>query len=114
MTDDLVNQQQKAPHGWADTDTAHLIKLVVEGELKARIEKLEAELHLMKTSGIIEVAVRNPNVMEYMRHWEGRAEAAEAALEKQLKIAAAYEENEGDAPSRVSRFIYEMTGDPDA
>ena len=40
-------------------------------------DKLE-ELHLMKTAGIIEVAVRNPNVMEYVRHWEGRAEAAEA------------------------------------
>jgi hypothetical protein len=38
------------------------------------------ELHLMKTAGIIEVAVRNPNVMEYMRHWEDRAEKAEAEV----------------------------------
>jgi len=48
------------------------------------IAELEAELHLMKTSGIVEVAVRNPNVMEYMKHWEGRAEAAETALAKAI------------------------------
>lgn len=78
-----------------------------------RIEELEAELHLLKTSGIAEVAVRNQNVMEYMRHWEGRAEAAEAELEKQLKIAAANEESEGAASFRVSRFMYEMTGGKD-
>lgn len=50
--------------------------------------ELRAELHLMKTAGIIEVAVRNPSVSEYMDHWEGRATAAEAA------IAALREENE--------------------
>ena len=43
-------------------------------EAAARIEELEAELHLMKTSGIIEVAVRNPNAMEYMKHWEEDAD----------------------------------------
>ncbi len=53
---------------------------------KARIEALEAELHLMKTSGVAEVAVRNPSVMEYMKHWEGRAEAAEAKLAKAVKV----------------------------
>lgn len=42
--------------------------------------ELRAELHLMKTAGIIEVAVRNPSVADYMAHWEGRATAAEAAL----------------------------------
>ncbi len=30
--------------------------------------------------GVIEVAVRNHSVAEYMRHWEGRAEAAEARV----------------------------------
>ena len=52
---------------------------------KARIAALEAELHLMKTSGVAEVAVRNPSVMEYMKHWEGRAEAAEAKLAKAVE-----------------------------
>ena len=42
------------------------------------IAELEAELHTMKTAGIIEVAVRNPSVSEYMGHWEGRAEKAES------------------------------------
>jgi hypothetical protein len=51
----------------------------VDAKVAALVE-LEAELRTMKTAGIIEVAVRNPNVAEYMRHWEGRAEAAEAAL----------------------------------
>lgn len=44
--------------------------------------ELRAELHLMKTAGIIEVAVRNPSVAEYMAHWEARAEAAEALLKE--------------------------------
>ena len=57
-------------------------KLNTPSSALARIEELEAELHLMKTSGIVEVAVRNPSVMEYMRHWEGRAERAEAKLAK--------------------------------
>lgn len=47
-----------------------------EGECKA----LRAEIETLTKSGIIEVAVRNPNVMEYMRHWEGRAEKAEARV----------------------------------
>lgn len=50
--------------------------------MEIRIEELEAEITMLKTSGIIEVAVRNPNVMEYMQHWEGRALSAEAKLEK--------------------------------
>lgn len=48
--------------------------------LTARAEAAEAERDAMKKLGIVEVAVRNPNVMEYMKHWEGRTEAAEAKL----------------------------------
>lgn len=47
-----------------------------------RIEELEAELHTMKTAGVIEVAIRNPNVSEYITHWERRAEGAETKLAK--------------------------------
>ena len=32
--------------------------------------------------GTIEVAIRNPSVAEFMRHWEGRATKAEAALRR--------------------------------
>lgn len=42
--------------------------------------ELEAEEHILRYGGIIEVAVRNQNVAEYMGHWEDRAEKAEAAL----------------------------------
>lgn len=58
--------------------------------MAARIEELENELHLMKTAGIIEVSVRNPSVMEYMKHWEGRAEAAEAKLAKAVGLLEAW------------------------
>ncbi len=53
---------------------------MLAGTPQTPIEVLEAELHLLKTSGIIEVATRNPNVFEFMRHWEGRAEKAEATI----------------------------------
>jgi hypothetical protein len=33
-----------------------------------------------RTWGVIEIAVRNPNVSSYMEHWEGRALKAEAEL----------------------------------
>lgn len=48
--------------------------------MEAQIKGLETELHTMKTAGIIEVSVRNSSVFDYMKHWEGRAEAAETAL----------------------------------
>jgi len=44
------------------------------------IEKIGKELADFKSWGIIEVAIRNPNVAEYMKHWEGRTEKAETAL----------------------------------
>lgn len=56
-----------------------------------RIEELVAELDLMKTAGIIEIASRNNRVTEYMFHWEGRALDAEAKLAKAveaLKLAS--------------------------
>jgi len=48
------------------------------------LETLRAENHLLKTAGIIEVAVRNPNVSEYMHHWERRALSAEAQIAELL------------------------------
>ena len=43
-------------------------------------DALAFENEMLTRGGIIEVAVRNPNVAEYMRHWEGRAEAATALI----------------------------------
>jgi chromosome segregation ATPase len=37
----------------------------------------QREVDHFKNSGIIEVAIRNASVAEYMRHWEGRTERAE-------------------------------------
>ena len=51
-------------------------------DLQKKLVEVEAELDLMKTAGIIEVAIRNPSVSEYMQHWERRAEAAEARIEE--------------------------------
>jgi hypothetical protein len=49
-----------------------------EAKPKSELELLREEVAFMKTCGVIEIAVRNPSVMDYMRHWEGRAEKAEA------------------------------------
>ena len=46
----------------------------------ATIARLTAENAMLTTAGICEVAVRNPRVMEYMKHWETRAEQAEDKL----------------------------------
>lgn len=43
--------------------------------MKARIETLTR-------SGIIEVALQNPNVMSYMEHWESRSGKAESLVEE--------------------------------
>jgi hypothetical protein len=50
--------------------------------LKTEVERLTKELERWQNWGIVEIAVRNPQVAEYCKHWEGRAEAAEAALEQ--------------------------------
>ena len=39
---------------------------------------LAAAQKILRTAGIVEIAARNPQVMEYMQHWETRAEKAEA------------------------------------
>jgi hypothetical protein len=44
------------------------------------IAALKAEIEQWKTWGIIEIAVRNPNVASYMEEWESRAIKAEAQL----------------------------------
>jgi len=72
-----------------------------------RIEELEAENHLLKTAGIIEVAARNPSVMEYMQHWEGRAEAAEERSEvlEELVMDVVNDLREGVSGSKIDSRI---------
>lgn len=50
----------------------------------ATIARLSAEVEMLTRGGIIEVAIRNPSVADYMKHWEGRAEKAEAALQQAI------------------------------
>jgi hypothetical protein len=45
-----------------------------------QIRALRDEVAQWRTWGVIEIAVRNPNVSSYMEHWEGRALKAEAEL----------------------------------
>lgn len=52
----------------------------VASEPKSELEQLREEVAFLKSCGIVELAVRNPNVADWMQHWEGRAEKAEAAL----------------------------------
>lgn len=44
-----------------------------------RITALEKELADWSKWNIVEIASRNPQVLEYCQHWEGRAEKAEAS-----------------------------------
>jgi hypothetical protein len=55
--------------------------------LSEQAAELTRESDQWRTWGTIEVAIRNPSVSESMRHWEGRAESAEArcaAMERAL------------------------------
>lgn len=48
--------------------------------MKAERDQLAAEVERLTKYSISEVAVSNPNVMDYMKHWEGRALKAEAII----------------------------------
>ena len=45
-------------------------------------DQLRAEVERLKTCGITELAAINPSVLEYCKHWEARAERAEAEAER--------------------------------
>ena len=48
--------------------------------LIAVVAALRGENETLTTAGIIEVAVRNPSVADYVQHWEGRTTEAERKL----------------------------------
>ena len=54
--------------------------LATQSEPVSELERLRREVADFKSWGVIEVAVRNPNVRSYMDHWEGRTEKAEARI----------------------------------
>ena len=69
-----VYNEAKSNHRRFVTEAAALRTLAAENAT------LRAENEVLTKSGIIEVAVRNPSVMDYIKHWEGRTEKAEAEL----------------------------------
>ena len=89
MTDGNTYAIKKHLNDHEDWDALQEVTTELE-QAEARIEEMEAELHLMKTEGIVEVAIRNPNVSEYMAHWERRAEGAEAKLTKAVEALEYY------------------------
>lgn len=80
-----------------------------------RIEELEREIQTLTTAGIIEVAVRNPCVMGYMKHWEDRAEAAEAKLTKAVEALRGILKGDDMYPWRIAREVLaELEGGEEA
>jgi len=80
-----------------------------------RLAKAEAELaelqHNLKNWGTIEIAIRNPAVAESMRHWECRAEKAEAELKALTKqepvVTPPQPSTQGEKPIDVARRFHE-------
>jgi hypothetical protein len=67
---------------------------------RERIAELEHELDNWRTWGVVEVAVRNPQVAEYCEHWEGRVESAEShavELQRESELARVVILNESAA-----------------
>ena len=56
--------------------------------LTAERDQLRAEVERLKTCGITELAAINPSVLEYCKHWEARAERAEAERDALSKVKA--------------------------
>lgn len=72
------------------TDIANLLDRAARALAEAQAENKQ-----WRTWGIVEIAARNPSVMEYMDHWENRTLKAEAALaETQADARHIRQENE--------------------
>ena len=63
-----------------ETELAAMAKELAEARADTRAAKVKLELGALATAGVVEVAARNPNVAEFIRHWEGRALKAEREL----------------------------------
>ena len=62
--------------------------------LTAERDQLRAEVQRLKTCGIVEIAASNPSVLDYCKHWEARAERAEAERDQlRADIDAAMKED---------------------
>lgn len=81
----------------------------LESETEATIARLTADLEQWQTWGVIEIAVRNPNVASYMDHWEKRTLAAEAerdALREHLAdVTADVKQRCSDHPNEPRELV---------
>lgn len=76
--------------------------------LSAQVEALKRENEQWRTWGVIEVAIRNPSVSEYMRHWEGRTEAAEQRAEEAERKATFWQGSSEDWKQHKKRRDVEL------
>jgi hypothetical protein len=88
MTDEAVENPLPLP---SETEALASLREFALGPIDAVFTWSEAAavlelIDLLTTSGIIEVSIRNPSVAEYMRHWEGRTEAAEAKASRAMEF----------------------------
>ena len=93
-TDSLVGTRYEVM-GWLHVLFAHAdpkVYMDITMEQQKKADDAEAKLAQIdeqwKTWGIIEIAVRNPNVSEYMNHWEKRTVDAEAMVESVHRMLA--------------------------
>ncbi|OOY15078.1 hypothetical protein [Thioclava sp. DLFJ4-1] len=70
----MNNEQQNAER------KVSVVLAAVPDPWRGVIERLIEERDFLARAGVTELASRNPSVMEYMQHWEGRAEKAEARM----------------------------------
>lgn len=80
----LAGQLDHIPSGFFTTtvksvEATHAATVIAD--LVAQRDALQAENNALTTCGIAEVAAHSPSVMDYMKHWEGRAEKAEAQVD---------------------------------
>jgi len=66
-----------------------------------------AELH---TFGVVELAVRNPNVASYCEHWEDRTAKAEAENQKLRELVREYRQSSADHPACINYLEPSSTG----
>ena len=85
--------------------------LAAQAEPKTDAEKLAELERDLRSWGIIELAVRNPNVASHIEHWEGRALKAEAELSRLQGVIATMGEALDEANKTLEAAAYKMIVD---
>lgn len=78
-TDNTTQREMTLDEWCATLPEGHRARLELT-RLRTALAEVERENAQWRTWGIVEVAIRNPSVADYMNHWEARAEKAETAL----------------------------------